>query len=109
MRLHRIVILCGRLISRGDRLRGRGETSLDIASMRFRRKARSDDRRYEAVSRIEPDSRRFNLVARCQQRGALCCGLERVRDHDGDRLVDIAHPVTLQDIEPEHERISPND
>ena len=53
--------------------------------------------------RIEPDPGRLGLVARRQQRGAFRRGLERLGDHHRDRLVGVAHPVVLQQVEPEHE------
>ena len=47
----------------------------------------------------------IDVVARRQQRCAFCCGLERLRDDDGDWLVGVTDPVALQKIEPEHEGI----
>ena len=45
------------------------------------------------------------LVARRQQRGAFGRRLQRLGDHHRDRLVGVAHPIVLQQVEPEHERV----
>ena len=54
---------------------------------------------------IEPDARGLDVVLRRQQRGAFGRGLQRLGDHDRDRLVGIAHLVVLQQIQPEHEGV----
>ena len=43
------------------------QPSLDVAALRLRRKARTDDWRHEALARIQPEPRRLDLVARRQQ------------------------------------------
>ncbi len=73
--------------------------------MSFRWTSRTDSRRHEALSRIKPDPRRVDIVARRQQRGAFRRGLERLRDDDGDRLIGVTDPVALQEIEPKHEGV----
>ena len=73
--------------------------------MHFRRIADADARRHEAFGRIEPDPRRLAVVARREQRGAFRRCLERLRDDHRDRLVGVADPVVLQQVEPEHEGV----
>ena len=54
---------------------------------------------------IQPHPRRRGLVAGRQQRGTFRRGLQRLGDHHRDRLVGVTHPVVLQQVEPEHERV----
>jgi len=105
MRLHRIVVLRRRLVGGRNLLRRRSETSLDVATTGFRRMSGTDHRRHEALGRIKSDPGRLDLIARRQQYCALGRGLERLRNHDCDRLVGITHAIALQQIEPEGERI----
>ena len=105
VRLHRVVVLRRRLVGRLDPLRRGGEPGLDIAALHFRRIADADARRHEAFGRVEPDPRRLAVVARRQQRGAFGRRLQRLGDHHRDRLVGVAHPVVLQQVEPEHEGV----
>ena len=68
--------------------------------------ADADRGRNEALAGVEADPGRLGLVARRQQRGAFGRGLQRLGDHHRDRLVGVAHPIVLQQVEPEHERVA---
>jgi hypothetical protein len=73
--------------------------------MHLRRKAGADRRRHEAFGCIEPDPRRFDFVARREQRSAFGRSFKRLRDHDGDGLIGVTDPVALQEIEPKRKEI----
>ena len=55
-----------------------------------------DGLRREALADVESDARRLGLVTGSEQRGAFGRRLQRFGDHDGDRLVGVAHAVVLQ-------------
>ena len=106
VRLHRVVILRRRLVGRVDPLRCRGEARLDVAVLRISAGLPTPT---AGGTKLSPASRPMRggqrLVARRQQRGAFGRGLQRLGDHDRDRLVGVAHLVVLQQVEPEHERV----
>ena len=88
------------------RCRRRGQARLRRRRAALGRIADADGGRDEAFVGIEADAGRLRLVARRQQRGAFRRGLQRLGDHHRDRLVGVADPVVLQQIQPEHERIA---
>ena len=105
VRLHGIVILRRRLVGGGDLRRGRSETGFGVTVVEFRREARADHGRHEALDRIKTHPRRLNLVARRQQHRGFGRGLEGFGDHHRDRLMGVANAIILQHVEPERERI----
>ena len=103
--LQRVVVLRRRFVDRLDPNRRCRKPGLDVAMAILGRHAGADIRGREAVVRIQASARRLGLVTRGQQDGTLGRGLQRVRHHDGDWLVGVAHLVILQHVHPEHERI----
>src|SRR5271170_6297819 len=67
VRLHRIVILRRGLVGLRERLFCRGKPGLNIAAMRFRRKAWPDSLQSEGFAGIEADACRFDLVTGREQ------------------------------------------
>jgi hypothetical protein len=104
MRLHRIVILRGRLVVRVDQVRRSSDPGRHVTRVEAGFGADPDRRRFISDAAIEPDARRFRLVSRGQQARALGRGFERFGHHQCDRLLGIANPVVLQrlDAEAEH-------
>ena len=71
----------------------------------FGRIADADGGRHETFAGIETHAGRQCLVSWRQQRRSFRRSLQRLRDHNRDRLVRITHLVVLQQIEPEHEGV----
>ena len=106
VRLHGVVILRRRLIDRVDAFRRRGKARFDITSMHLGRVAEPTAGGTKLSSCCRGRSRAGSrFVARRQQRGAFRRGLQRLGNHDRDRLVRVTHLVVLQEIEPEHEGV----
>ena len=80
-----------------------GEPCLDIAATRSSGGLPSRRQRARNFRCVEPGSSRLGLVAWRKQRRALRRCLERLGNHDRDRLVCVTHQVVLKDVEPEHE------
>ena len=105
VRLHRVVVLRRRLVGRVDPRGGRREARFDIAfadlggRCRPRRRAARSFRRRRG--RRAPARPRIAAAAAPRPRRRL----QRLGDHHRDRLVGVAHPVVLQHVEPEHERV----
>ena len=105
VRLHGIVVLGRRLIGRIDARRGDRKACLDIAAAHGRGIADANRLWDETLAAIKTYSGGLRFIVRRQQRGALGGRLEGLGDHHRDRLVDVAHPIVLQQVEAEHERI----
>ena len=94
-----------RLIGRIDRERRACERAFGIAMGDDSQIADPDSGRHKALAGIERGSRRLSLVLRRQQRRAFARRFQRLGDHHCDRLVDVTHPIVLQQLHPEHEGI----
>ena len=105
VRFHCVVVLGGGLIDRLDPVFRCCQPGLDIAVTHLGRRADADRGWDEAVVAVQPDPRRLRLIARRQQRGGFRRRLQCLGDHHGDRLTGVAHPVVLQQVEAEHERV----
>ena len=103
MRLHRVVVLRRRLVSRIDAERRRRQRRLDVAVRAARRRADPDGFGDETLD-VESEARRLDLVTGLQQRGAFRRRLQRLRDDERDRLVGVAHAVVLQRLQTEREQ-----
>ena len=100
--LEGIVVLRRGFDHRLGRLGRIGQAERDVAGSGLGRHAGADRLRLKRGA-VEPDRRRLDVVSRRQQRHAFLRGLERLRDHHGDRLVGIADAIVLKEIELEGE------
>ena len=105
VRLHRIVILRRCLVGRVDANGRRREACRNIAVLHRGGSADAYRGWHEALVGIQSNPCRSGFVAGRQQRGTFRRGLQRPGDHHRDWLVGVTHPVVLQQVEPEHERV----
>ena len=87
-----------RRIDRLDANGGFADAFLDISPAQVRGAADQRFRRVEpALGALESEHRRLLVIRDANQRGRIDGALERVGDHDGDRLAVIVNNVLLQE------------